>query len=115
MSTVDQLFEDIDQETQEKELQKFINFAHRQKYTYNRFKKLIDLNLRFPEGMKWEEDGYIKEYHKFVTKMYQQRWDFNTQRYFTSVYDVPVGTFVRVNEDLSVGKKLYTAHGINNQ
>lgn len=115
MSTLDQLFEDIDQETQEKKLQKCINFAHRQKYNYARFKKLIDMNLKFPDNLKWEEDDYIKEYNVFVTKMYQCRWDFNTQQYFNERYNVPVDAFIRVNDDLSVGKKLYTAHGINNQ
>lgn len=114
MSTLDQLFQDIDQEAQEKELQKFINFAHKQRYKYERFKKLIDVNLKVNLlEEKWEEDDYVKEYHFFVTEMYQHRWKFNTQKYFHSRYNIPFDSFIRVNDDLSVGNKLYT--NANNQ
>lgn len=113
MSTLDQLFEDIDQEAQEKKLQKYINFAHKQKYSYPRFKKLIDLNLRLTEGSKWEEERYIQEYHQFVTRMFEYRWSFNTQKYFNSRYDVPLDSFIPVHEDLTVGKKRYSAHANN--
>ena len=113
MSILDQLFEDIDQEAQERELQKCINFAHKQKYSFNRFKKLIDINLKvnlLDEEARWEEDDYIKEYHSFVTEMYQQRYNFNTKGYFFKKYEIPLESFIRVNDDLTVGTKLYITY-----
>lgn len=116
MSTLDQLFQDIDQEAQEEELQRCINFAHKQKYNFSRFKKLIDVNLKLhllEEEARWSEEDYIIEYYAFVTEMYRQRYEFNTQQYFFRKYEVPFDSFIRVNDDLTVGTKLYI--NVNNR
>lgn len=91
MSLIDDLLDDIESERQEGILQTYINFAHKQRWGFARFKKLLELNLNLelvPEYKKMDEDDFVKEYHTFAEIMYNDKESFDIKNYLWETYNV---------------------------
>lgn len=102
MNLLDELLDEIEAERQEQILQKHINFAHKQKWNFLRFKKLLRVNLNLeimPDDKQFEEDEFVKEYHKFVEIMHLQKETFTIKNYLRDAYNVDPQNYTPVDYD----------------
>ena len=99
-SIIDELFDEIDNERTEQILQGHINFAHKNKWGFDKFKILLNVNLnleQLPEDKRWEEDDFVREYHKFVVSMSTNKKTFTIQKYLHEFYNVAFCNFHNIN------------------